>query len=288
MLSALTLVVLIASGDAKDPVAQSMDKALHQALGAETRVLFRPMSEGDAVTADAVVTIVWRENRVTLRMHAGDRWIDREIGFAAGDADAERGRTLGFAIASMLPERTEPPPAPVPPPPPPLPPPPAKEQPPPIHVDPPRLYFLEGSFAGSAGGNAGGIGGGLHGGWRFLRAGASVRVGDLDVASMVHVALSTGARLRLIEPRPLGLSARGEVLLMHDVLERDSVSRGRWLPGAAAMIEGLFSLGPRLFFYTGLGVEIAFGKTDVLVQGQTVLQIAPVRGVGEAGLRLEL
>src|SRR5439155_20803878 len=42
-----------------------------------------------------------------VRFHVEPRhgWNDRVIGFATGDDLAERGRTIGFAVASMLPAR---------------------------------------------------------------------------------------------------------------------------------------------------------------------------------------
>jgi len=59
--------------------------------------------------ADAVVELGWadpRHRQANLRLHiaSGGRWIERVIHFKPSDAQAERGRTLGFAVASMLPE----------------------------------------------------------------------------------------------------------------------------------------------------------------------------------------
>jgi hypothetical protein len=71
----------------------------------DAQVLSTERSEGAAV----VVELSWidsRHQQAALRMHfsADRRWVERSIGFARSDADAERGRTLGFAIASILPQ----------------------------------------------------------------------------------------------------------------------------------------------------------------------------------------
>jgi hypothetical protein len=67
--------------------------------------------------ANAVVELSWpdaRHQRALLKLHlaasgATGRWVERTIGFAPSDVETERGRTLGFAIASILPP-DEPPP----------------------------------------------------------------------------------------------------------------------------------------------------------------------------------
>jgi hypothetical protein len=55
-----------------------------------------------------VVEVAWvdaRHQRASLKLHfaTSGRWVERFIGFASSDADTERGRTLGFAIASIVP-----------------------------------------------------------------------------------------------------------------------------------------------------------------------------------------
>src|SRR5438105_1789744 len=123
--AALTLLVLVASGDggrdAGGLVATSMARAVREALGEGAQVIVREAprlpSDDDAIAlarelqAGAVIELVWRDpehRRATLHFHAdggASRWTDREVGFDATDADAERGRMIGFALASMLPER---------------------------------------------------------------------------------------------------------------------------------------------------------------------------------------
>jgi hypothetical protein len=90
--------------------------------------------------ADAVAEVTWsdgahRQARLHVHLARTGRWVDRSIGFQPSDADAERGRTIGFAVASMIPEapgaaEAEPPVAPWPPSPPAPPAPPAPPPPP--------------------------------------------------------------------------------------------------------------------------------------------------------------
>jgi hypothetical protein len=126
MADAATLIVLVAAAEATDPTTHAMARATKDALGPAARVVVRetPGDPGDAEAiaaeraenADAVVELSWiasregRHRQASVRMHLRNsgRWVDRWITFRPTDADAERGRTLGFAIASILPEAATP------------------------------------------------------------------------------------------------------------------------------------------------------------------------------------
>src|ERR1700722_1525830 len=129
MSGALTLIILVASGESDDATSRAILRATRAALGAQARVEVHetrdPASDSQAMAAeqrsdaDAVVELTWTETghrQATLRVHlardpaatttgaGGGRWLDRSVGFQPSDKDAERGRTLGFAVASMIPE----------------------------------------------------------------------------------------------------------------------------------------------------------------------------------------
>jgi len=119
MADLLTLIVLVAAGEAADPAARAMAAATRDAMGNEARVVIREAasepSDAEAIAAEAsdeadvVVELRWGDARhrlAAIRMHIAPtgRWIDRQIEFRASDAEAERGRTLGFAVASIVPE----------------------------------------------------------------------------------------------------------------------------------------------------------------------------------------
>jgi hypothetical protein len=117
-LAAITVVVVLASSE-PDGAAPAMEQALHVALGDDARVVIehdehapesdeRLLAHAEAEHASVVGFITWRDHqrRASMRFaRAGDgKWAEREIRFDASDAPAERGRTVGFAIASLFPE----------------------------------------------------------------------------------------------------------------------------------------------------------------------------------------
>lgn len=119
MADPVTLIVLVAAGDAGDATTRAMAKATREALGASAHVVVREAagdpSDGEAIAAervdapDAVAELSWTDShhrQASVRVHVARsaRWFDRTIRFSPTDADTERGRTLGFAIASILPE----------------------------------------------------------------------------------------------------------------------------------------------------------------------------------------
>ena len=323
MSTALTLVVLIASGagggGASDPSAGAMVRAARHALGAPTRVIVRDLPPslddagavaiGHALGADVVVELAWGDaarRRATVRVHAdaAPRWIDRDIGFDAGDADRERGRTLGFAVASMLPEREaamprdELPDDDVP----------DAREPGAAPEGAPRSrarVAIDALGTGSVGvaGYADAVGGAVRAAWYVgsrvaLRAGGAFRTGSIVAAdgTLRSVALSAGVGWRAVIPSaraPLGAGLRADAVLLRDIVTRSGSgepgeqARGRWLPAIDVTLEGSYrAFDPVSFVFAG-GAELAFGATDVLVAGRPVAAIPPLRLVGEAGIRLE-
>jgi len=118
MVDPVTLIVLVAAGEATSPMATAMVQATHDALGAavvDVRETKGAPTDAAALAAeaksrpDAVVEVVWDERdlrRITVRVHMArtQRWLERTMTYGPSDPLAERGRTLGLAIASILPE----------------------------------------------------------------------------------------------------------------------------------------------------------------------------------------
>jgi hypothetical protein len=114
MLSPTLLVVFVTSSARVDPTTVSFERAAHEVLGrnVEVRVqaVVNPLSDGDALEraglADGVVELDWDRERRTALLHCyithERRWVDRAVRFAAADRDTDRGRMLGFAVASMF------------------------------------------------------------------------------------------------------------------------------------------------------------------------------------------
>lgn len=121
MSAAAVLVVVVAIGDAHATATEALLAAAQSALPAETivRLMAVPDPEhvdlsrlADGMGAKAVATVAWHRSAGSVRASvkiqlAGEpRSTARTIIFSARDTASERGRTLGFAIASMWPEPT--------------------------------------------------------------------------------------------------------------------------------------------------------------------------------------
>src|SRR5258708_29822274 len=112
-------VVLVGAGEASDPTPSAMDRATRGAAEAATvdvREARSPSPTDDEALAlektlppTAVVELRWTDaahRKALLRVHLSleSRWVERTVAFKPSDAIAERGRTLGFAVAAMMPE----------------------------------------------------------------------------------------------------------------------------------------------------------------------------------------
>lgn len=109
---ALVVIWTLAS-ELSTPGTNAMTSAASEALGSDTelRVEVAPDPEGmrlsDVGEANAVVRLSWDEGehrraRILCFFRRSQRWIDREVVFDASDPERERGRTLGFLLASMV------------------------------------------------------------------------------------------------------------------------------------------------------------------------------------------
>jgi hypothetical protein len=331
--AALSLVILVASGSSNEPATTAMLGAVREALGGNAAVLVREvpperdgasvaepqgslMTDDEAVAlgaslhADAIVELQWRDadhRRALLhvRVRSEPRWADREVGFDALDAQPERGRMIGFAVASMMPDDLRVPPIPPAPPVQPVLPPEGDTPPAPRPVPTPAKPVrwrgaVDAAVTGSLGGNATGIGGELSGRWDFaprfsLRLGAGARGGQVASAGASSFVLSGAVGLvwRLVaatDRSGFGLSARVDFLGIRDQVNRPSTDGGATqaslvLPGADAALEASW-LFRSFSVFAAVGAEGAFGATPIYVHSQEVATIPPVRGVAELGGRL--
>jgi hypothetical protein len=323
MSNTLTLVVLVASGGSADPATGAMARATHDALGAQASVVVREAaanvpSDEEAIAAekaagaDAVVVVRWRDaqhGHAALRVHVArtGRWVDRALGFEASDADAERGRTIGFAVASMLPEptalqETAPPAA--------APPaavpetkaaPEARPTPrtPPPHGAPVATLSLMG--VGAVGGDAEGFGGALAGEWialpwLALRVSGAVRAGSIDAAHSNTLAAYGGAGVvwRPIVAtlaRRFGFELRADYLLLYQSATRFATNSGsaETQSGGFSAIDGVagasWLLAESVEALAGVGTEEVFGTRYIKVGDTRVAELPPLRLVIEAGIR---
>ncbi len=325
---AVTVIVVIAAGDPKDGSTEAIERALRAAVDERVVVVVRAAREGEADDPSRISggdpketlagAITWgdRQRRVVLRfVQPNGRSSERELRFDATDAASERGRTVGFAVASMLPDdaraATSTPPSH------PAPPPPsssavlepraprgssAAAEPPPTPPRDPRTVFaldLAASAAVGLGGYGGGVGGGLAGriplGAGFAaRLGVSARLGEVAPAQATSRAFlgAAGLSWQTILGSRWGLGARADFLVMRQEISHlsaddpDPVSRARFVPGGGAFAEASARLIDHAWVILAIGPEIAFGKTTVVVAGREVGAVPPVRLAGETGVRV--
>lgn len=108
---ALVVIWTLAS-ELSSPGTVAMRNATHDALGPDSVVRAEPLPDTDspppqALKASGVVRVTWDEGehrraRVSCYLPALDRWVEREVVFAPSDPEFERGRTLGFLVASIF------------------------------------------------------------------------------------------------------------------------------------------------------------------------------------------
>jgi hypothetical protein len=307
------LAILVTTGDAHGPVSAALFSAASEVMGtsdAVTLVEAPVLSDAEALrverasSARAIVQLGWHDPehlRAWLRLHAArtDRWIDRDIVFSSTDTPAERGRTLGFAIASMLPEgdpALTPPTAEAP------------RAPTPTTTTTTTTQRYAASLACLAGEGLGGPASGLGADATLelfvaprVSLGLTVaarlgRIGNID-AREVTSSGGLGAALWPIAPtatRRLTVALRGDALLLyhaisHADLDGATAWKGQALPGADLKVEGLWRLGDALDLLLGAGTEIAFGTIDVNVVAASPAggsaHIPVLRAVAEGGLR---
>jgi hypothetical protein len=313
MSPAAVLVVLIVSSAGTDPAAPALQRAARELLGeeAEIRLVLTPADLPDGAVlqragrADGVVELVWNDDQQSALLHCyvarEARWVDRKISFSENDEAPQRGRLLGFAIASMfsrlasLPETAEQPRSAM-----------------PISADSsgkvatepraprPRLE-LELSATATTGvrGPADAVGAVV--GLRVplvaalsLHAAAGARIGEIPSARASTQA-ATGALGLAWRASPaessiqLGLRAdfTGSWMSLTRPLTSGTglESRSRWMSGAAALVEGGYRFSGRVGAYGGAGTEILLTPTDVYAQGRLIEKLPTFRVVGELGLR---
>lgn len=327
LLGIVTVVVLVAGSDTDDPTTRSMVQALRASLGSDATIVVRAASSSGDDASDALGAVAAREHaslasvvtwsdhrrRVTVRFArpADRRSGERELVFDGTDASRERGRAVGFAIASMVgddePQSDAPPPAP--PPRPtvvtvaPVAPAPAESAAP---VAPPASAAntsLEACAVAASAFDGYGGGGGLTLAFRreiagpfAFRAAAAARFGEVRPASASTRtgigAVGVSFLPTIDRQRRWAVGARVDALaLFQEVVHLSAddeapVHASRIVPGADLALEGAYRFGPTAAFVVALGGEAAFGNTDVYVHRRLMANLAPFRAISEIGLRL--
>lgn len=329
MLGTVLIVIVIGQGActtqtcADDPLANAFRQAARRVLGDEAKLEFESVTSDPpdqetvtrATDSDGVVELTFSAADNKARVHCyvakERRWVDREISF--GDSRAspydevvERGRLLGFAVASMFsgelelePDAVADPPVSNPVKPTPPAPKPALQRSSPRAEPSSRSIEFAGIASSGLYGTAGGVGASaaLRLAWSgplWARAFVAGRTGNIPEAqaSTRSVQLGTGLALALLpDTQRFELGARLDAFVSYfdaTHLSEDDVRpnrRSRWLPGADLIAEG----GVRISGATGLlfaaGIEGLLGKTDIYTHGDRVAVVPPLRAVAELGFR---
>jgi hypothetical protein len=321
-MSTLLVVILVGAGETSHPATVGAANAARELLGADRNVEVREMeggptderalSLGAALHASALVEIAWdtpEHRQVKIRVHLDKRpgWSDRHIVFDEGDDLAERGRTVGYAVASMMTAPAEEP-----------------ARPPPAPAHPEGNVFpgagiaptesgargrargaIDAVASGAMGvpGSGGGFGGSLSGRWFFatpfaVRIAASARAGQVTPAQSTSLLLHAAGGVAWVpfaasRTTPFEFGARIDALVMREQLthfDSDDADSGpvtamRWLLGADAAVEAGWLFSPNAGFLGSFGAEVAFGRTDVTLHQEIVTTISPLRLVLQGGVR---
>ena len=308
MTDPLVLVVLL--GTKPDPTSDAVLAATRRALGGEAIVLAdtsEPSTDRDAVAvaervhARAVARITWSPGNTAARLHVhvgrdegskDDVWVDDEMRFAPEDAPNERGRTVGYAVASMVQrlEQAHAPAVPVVVPPPPR----AVVVPLAVRHDVDLRVTGIGAIGGAASAGGGALGARL---WLRPAVGVSAtvglrggHVGTADATTTTpFLAVGPAVRRALTSTTSVGL--RADFVLLRPAMHRApeggvAITRDRWLGAADVVAELDVALTGAIALVVGAGTEVAFGPTPVHVGAAEVANFPVFRAVVELGGRI--
>lgn len=308
------LILFVLTQEAAQPETEAFTTAAREVLGttAQVRVVAVPADLADLKVqeqaardgADGAVELSWTNDRSRALVHcyvAGDgRWVDRSIGFGPDEDSNERGRMLGYAVASMFLsgplQRAPQTPAP------------RAYREAPAHDDIPKTAAPSDGHAFDFGGLVShGLGGeadalGVSTALSFsalpplwLRAAVSGRGGRIPAAqaTMKTLQASAGAAVELFDITGFGVGLRGDFIgswLEVEQLSADDPSiarQQRWLFGVDTVACGALKLSAGASLFAGGGLEVMFGRTDIYTHGARVATIPPLRLIAEVGLRSE-
>lgn len=307
----------------------AFQQAAQRVLGTETQLRTQVVSSdppddvavAKAPDADGVVELSFSPEGEKARLHCylahEKRWIEREISFgdSSGNTQSEiteRGRLLGFAVATMYARdpsddtrEQESPSSPASPPP-------ASEATPaaesPRHALPQPATVPEGrkyvaEFAGIAStglqGTASGLGASagfrlaLKGPvWaRVFIAGRSGNIPEAQASTRTGLMGGGFAFAFLPDAAAFELGTRLDFFASYfdaSHLSEDDVAadrRSRWQAGADIVAEGGWRITRDAGAFLGLGVEGVLGKTEVYTHHQRVAVVPPLRATAELGFR---
>jgi len=311
MSPAVVLAIVVATHNVDDQATEAMRATAAEALGSADAVVVREVevpSDSEALRierllhAQTAAQVVWLDGahtRARLRVHAVEtgRWLERTIAFSSVDTAVERGRALGFALTSMLPEET------------------LAANPHRRTARPPVPSVADGDYgtsvrlgvAGSRGlgGNATGGGGAIAGEFYvtptwLVRLSFSARYGKLPSLSPTATDLAGYGGLgvaywpmRRSPGSALTFGVRADALVLFHIVtgpsdtgRNEQTTDNKVLPGLDALGELAWNVGSSVEIVGSLGLELALGPTPVELDDVKKDLIPIVRAVGELGIRV--
>lgn len=289
----IIVVVLLAPAD---PTAEPMLAATRGAL-ADAQVIANQdgvktdaeaLAAGNAAHARAVATVTWSDTEhAHLHVHV-DTWADDDLAFSPNDPPTEKGRAVGFTLASMVErlDRAAPPP-------PPIAEVPIVVPPPPEPPSKPHRFEAFALGIGTLGGDAHAAGGAVGARWIApfgfgARVMGSLAAGPVADGHSVSAAFGGGPTYDVMVTDAFELGGRLDVTATHLAVVYGNASHTRWLGATALVAEAAYFIGPRFGIAAGIGPELAFGGTNVRVNGGNVADLPHWRALGELGLRIRL
>lgn len=315
------LLVFVLTQAASQPETRAFTAAALEVLGegAQVRMLTVPADVADSsveaqaarARADGAIELSWSGDGTQAFVHCyvtGEkRWVDRSISFGKDEDDLERGRLLGYAVASMFlgaaservaetapvekiaPIEKTAPREPI-----------ADDQAPDASSSSAagwRAFDLAGVVSHGLGGEADAVG--VTAAFRFMalgpvwaRIGVAGRAGEIPTAqaNMKTLQASVGATWSFFDRGRFTSTLRGDLIgswLEVGHLSADDpevVREQRWLFGTDAVLSGGFRLSANASLFAGGGLEVMFGRTDIYTHGFRMATIPPLRLIAELGL----
>jgi hypothetical protein len=293
------LVIWVSAAELSSPGTQALVHTARDALGPTMEVRVAAAAEGarpgPSTPTTGVVELSW-ESESGARLHcyvpASGRWVDRSVTFGNDDPPVERGRTLGFLVASIFveePRRERAIPAPKPP-------------------SPPVAPKARSTRAGAAAamtvvgpGDGTSFGGRVVLDYRVLsslRVGVAgeARFGTLPSAQATSRLLGVGGQVTWEAWQPEAHSYVGpsvtayaaELRITHLSPEGPvAASKSHWFPAVQPVLGGGIGIGAASAAYVEVGAEIVTGRTTIEVEGERRARTAYVTPTARIGLRTE-
>jgi hypothetical protein len=295
------LVIWVSAAELSSPGTDALVHTARDALGPSVEVRVAAAAEGarpgPSTPSTGVVELSW-DTPSGARLHcyvpASRRWIDRAVTFGTDDPPVERGRTLGFLVASIFVEeprrereKLRPPPA--------TPPSPAPARPHPTRAGAAAAMTVVGPGDGTS------FGGRLVLDYRVLASlrigiAGEARFGTLTTAQATSRLLGVGGQVtwEAWQPEPhsyVGPSLAAyaaELRITH--LSPDgpvAVSKSHWFPALQPVLGGGLGIGAASAAYAEVGAEIVGGRTTIVVEGRQRARTGTVTPTARIGLRTE-